>query len=193
MAGRPKIFDEAKALEKASNLFWAKGYEASSTEDLIAVMGLQRGSFYNTFGSKKALFIKALDLHEDAGLVEMESYLAASENPVQAIKDMFLSLPDCPPDEDKLGCFAGNTIAELSGIDEELADNARRHLKNMENMLFTYIHQAQGNGQLKTKTDPALLARHMLNLWNGFNITRRIYTDKEELRKLIQLNLELLY
>ena len=60
MAGRPKIFDQEKALEKASKLFWEKGYEATSLEDLITVMGIQKGSFYNTFGNKKQLGLKIL-------------------------------------------------------------------------------------------------------------------------------------
>ena len=192
MAGRPRIFNEETALEKASDLFWQKGYEATSTDDLIGVMGLQRGSFYNTFGSKKALFINAINFHEENSLLELKRVLKESSSPIQTLKEIFRSLADCPADEHGRGCFAGNTIAELSGIDEELAEHSGKHLKALENVFYNQVKSSQQSGELKTKTDARLLARYMLNLWNGLNITRRIYPNKRSLLPLIELQLELL-
>jgi TetR/AcrR family transcriptional regulator, transcriptional repressor for nem operon len=192
MAGRPKIFDEQEALEKASNLFWQKGYEATSTEDLIQAMGVQRGSFYHSFGSKKELFLKALDLYEISGLTEFKKLLKDSKNSIELIKSTFLSMVDCPIEEHQKGCFAGNTIAELASIDEELADKAKEYLKLMESLFFEQIKSSQATGELQTKTDAKILARYLLNLWNGINITRRIYPSKKDLIQLIEFQLEIL-
>jgi TetR/AcrR family transcriptional repressor of nem operon len=192
MAGRPKIFNEEVALKKAAALFWEKGYEATSTEDLIAVMGLQRGSFYHTFKSKKDLFINAINDHEVSSFNEFRKELEESSEPIQFIRAAFLHLADCPPFEHKKGCFAGNTIAELSGVDEELAENAKRLLKVFEDMLFKQIKRSQETGELKNKTDAKLLARYLLNLWNGINITRRIYPSRQALHSLIEFQLEVL-
>jgi TetR/AcrR family transcriptional regulator, transcriptional repressor for nem operon len=192
MAGRPKIFDEQEALEKAANLFWQKGYEATSTEDLIQAMGVQRGSFYHTFGSKKELYVKALHFYEMSGLTAFKKLLKDSENPIELIKSMFLSMVDCPTDEHKKGCFAGNTISELTSIDEELADKAKEYLKEMETLFFDQIKLSQASGELKTKVKAKILARYLLNLWNGINITRRIYPSKKKLIELIEFQLEVL-
>ncbi len=192
MAGRPKIFNEQEAVEKASHLFWKKGYEATSTEDLINVMGLQRGSFYHSFGSKKQLFLNAIDLHETKALIEFRKILKESANPVAVIKAMFVELAKCSPEEHRKGCFAGNTIAELSDVDEELATNAKNHLKALEQIFFEQIKLCQEKKLLKTKTDAKILARYLLNFWNGINITRRIYQSKKELILLIECQFEIL-
>ena len=192
MAGRPRVFEETTAVKKAADLFWAKGYEATSTDDLIKAMGIQRGSFYNTFNSKKELFIKAINLHERSSLLQLKEMLAVSEHPIETLKAVFLDMAECGDKNHLKGCFAGNTLAELSGIDEELAENAKLHLKEMESVIFNAIVKAKTNGQLKTKTDARLLSRYFLNLWNGLNITRRVYGNKSILLPLIKLQLEIL-
>ncbi len=61
MAGRPKEFDQQVALERAMKTFWANGYEATSVQDLLDAMEINRGSMYDTFGDKHALFSAAFD------------------------------------------------------------------------------------------------------------------------------------
>jgi len=192
MAGRPKIFDDRQAIEKASKLFWKQGYAVTTTEDLMQEMGIQKGSFYHTFDSKKALFLKAIDLHETNGLIELTRLLNENDQPIELLKSIFLNIADCPPDEHNKGCFAGNTIAELTNIDPELAHKAQEYLMEMENLFFGQIKSSQETGELKTKTDAKILARYLLNLWNGINITRRIYPSKKELIELIEFQLEIL-
>lgn len=192
MAGRPRIFNEKDALVKATSLFWEKGYEATSTEDLMQAMGLQRGSFYHTFKSKKDLYIAALNSHENDALNEFTDLLKKSQAPMDTLRTAFLAMADCADNEHKLGCFAGNTIAELSGIDEELVQNAVKHLKKFESIMKRQIRSSQYSGELKTKEDPALLGKYLLNLWNGLNITRRMYPDKRILKDLISFQLEVI-
>ena len=192
MAGRPKAFDEQKALEQAALLFWQKGYEATSTQDLIDGMGLQRGSLYHSFGSKKQLFQQAIDWHEMVSFAEFEKAIQDSADPIAMIKAVFLGLADCSPDDHEKGCFLGNTVAELSGIDEELVAKAKEHLEALERMLFEQLERAQQEGTLENETDPKLLARYLLNLWNGINITRRIHPSREALLPLIKFQLEIL-
>lgn len=192
MAGRPKIFDQQTALEKASQLFWEKGYEATSLDDLINAMGIQKGSFYHCFGSKKLLFIETIKLYEKLSFTEYERLLKEVESPIELIKAFFLHCADSPKSEHSKGCFAGNTLAELTGIDEELTKNAKEYLKRLENIFFEQISNAQKNKTIKNKTEPKILARYLLNLWNGINITRRIYQSNEDLKPLIEFQLSIL-
>lgn len=66
---RPKEFNPAEALDKAMHVFWRKGYEATSMEDLLTAMDINRGSLYATFGNKRELFLKAMDLYCTKGSV----------------------------------------------------------------------------------------------------------------------------
>ena len=61
---RQKEFDREEALDRAMAAFWSKGYAATSIEDLVAHMGIQRGSLYGTFGDKRRLFLAALDRYQ---------------------------------------------------------------------------------------------------------------------------------
>lgn len=192
MAGRPRIFDQKQALEKAAKLFWEKGYEATSLEDLITVMGIQKGSFYNTFGSKKQLFIESIKLHDTKSFTEFRKLLNETNNPIELIKSLFLQFADGPETEHNKGCFAGNILAELVGLDEDLTVDAKKYLKTLETIFFEQIKISQENGTLKNQTDAKILGRYLLNLWNGINITRRIYQTNKELKPLIEFQLSII-
>jgi TetR/AcrR family transcriptional regulator, transcriptional repressor for nem operon len=192
MAGRPKIFDEAQAVQNATNLFWEKGFDATSTDELMREMGLQRGSFYHSFGSKKDLFINAFMRYETMSFAELQRQLKASKKPMNVIKSIFYTLAKCSLEEHNKGCFAGNTITALSNIDAELTEIANNHLKKMENIFFEQIKSSQASGELTTKTDARLLSMSLINLWNGLNITRKVYTSKKDLKALVDFQLAVL-
>ena len=61
---RPREFDREVALERATCVFWAKGYASTSTEDLLAAMGIGRQSLYNAFVDKRALYLEALERYK---------------------------------------------------------------------------------------------------------------------------------
>ncbi len=192
MAGRPKIFDEQKAWDNATNLFWEKGFDATSTDELIRTMGLQRGSFYHSFGSKKDLFMNAFTRYETLAFDELRRQLKASKKPMNVIKSIFYDLAKCSIEEHNKGCFAGNTITALSNIDAELTEIANNHLKRMENIFFEQIKASQKTGELTTTTDARLLSFSLINLWNGINITRKVYTSQEDLKALVDFQLAVL-
>ena len=192
MAGRPKIFDEQEALNDAINIFWEKGFDATSMDDLMRAMGVQRGSFYHTFGSKKSLFINAFTQYETMSFDELRRQLNASKTPMKVIKSIFYTLADCSIEEHNKGCFAGNTITALSNIDAELTEIANNHLKKMENIFFEQIKASQASGELTIKTDARLLSLSLINLWNGLNITRKIYPSKKDLKAFVDFQLAIL-
>jgi TetR/AcrR family transcriptional regulator, transcriptional repressor for nem operon len=156
------------------------------------MMGLQRGSFYHHFGSKKELFINVFAQYETMAFDELRRQLKASQKPMDVIKSIFYDLAKCAIEEHNRGCFAGNTITALSNIDAELTDIANNHLKKMENIFFEQIRTSQKTGELTTKTDARLLSMSLINLWNGINITRKVYNSKEDLKALVDFQLAIL-
>src|SRR5688572_7654258 len=92
MAGRPRLLEEDQMLEKAVELFWQNGYEATSMEDLLHCMSLNKGSLYHVFGSKRELFSKALDFFGKKSQEDVERKIQEAASPLEGIKSFFLEL-----------------------------------------------------------------------------------------------------
>ena len=193
MSGRNRLFDEEKAMAQAAEVFWIKGYEAASTEDLLTAMNMNKGSLYNAFGNKRELFVKVFEWFAQRFIRNMKSVFFKHTNTFEAIREIFLQVayPNDPIDHTK-GCFYINILGETTGMDPELEKIAKEKLLEMEKLFHKELAKAQKEGQLNSSIQPALLAKYLLNLWNGLNITRRIYSEKE-LEKLVELNLQLCF
>lgn len=192
-AGRPKDFDEAAVLDKAVDIFWKQGYEATNLEELLAAMQMGKGSMYHNFGNKREVFKLALNRFMENFGKWLENAILNSNDPVKFIKDFFRGIARQDSNDHKKGCFLGNTVAELACIDPGLEKVAADHLEKIELIFYAHIKEAHKSGKLKTKEDPRLLARHLINLWNGINITRRMYSRSRDLLPLIELQLRVLH
>jgi TetR/AcrR family transcriptional repressor of nem operon len=192
MAGRPSIFDEEKVLDKATELFWTRGYEATSLDDLLAVMGMGKSSFYHAFGSKKELFEKVMDRFVNDTVHRLMIDLPVHPRPMERIREFFREIAEGGWGVHKKGCFMGNTVVALTNTDRALGVRAVRRLERMEALFCQYIEAAQRSGELKSREDPAILARYLLTMWNGLNITRRVHPDQAALGPLIELQLQVL-
>jgi TetR/AcrR family transcriptional repressor of nem operon len=191
-AGRPKVFDEAAVLDKAVDLFWKQGYEATNLEQLLAAMGMGKGSMYHNFGNKREVFKMALNRFMANFGTWLETEIAKAKDPIAFVMKFFRDISMQGVGEHKKGCFLGNTVAELACIDPRLEKVAVDHLEKIENTFYKYIRAAQDSGKIKSKDDARLIARHLINLWNGINITRRMYPNSKDLMPLIEMQLRIL-
>lgn len=192
MRGRPSIFNEEELLKKAQILFWEKGFTPTSLEDLLEVMQIGSGSFYNTFkGGKKELFSKALQLRRN-DLNDFKQQLQQSESPIDLIKDFFRSLAEAETNSHLMGCLIVNTIIEMSFVDQKFQDDALNVLKEMEQMYAWAIEKAQKEGRLKNNTHPDILARYLVTFWSGLNVLRRMYPDNAILKTQIEMQLSII-
>lgn len=192
MAGRYREFDEGRALEAAREVFWTKGYEAASLEELLAAMGLNKGSMYNAFGSKRELFIKVLDhfFREEGRAIN--AIFSQHKNPLKALREIFRQVTHpADPKAHAKGCFLVNTLGEMSGMDEELANLARNKLLDVEHIYRENIKKGIRDGYIAKGASPEALARYLVNMWNGMSISRRIY-GRKELEKLVDMQLAML-
>ena len=193
MAGRPKIFDEQEVIDKAIDVFWKKGFEAASAEELLTAMNIGKGSFYLSFkGGKKELYEKSLDQFSRKAMDRFQADLAEATDPVRFVKKFFLSMADSPKERQLNGCYLGNAIVEMSNVDTRTKNKAARLLSRLEESFSDIIRQAQIQNKIKTKENPDIIARMLINLWNGLNVTRRMYPDTKSLKKLIALQLQIL-
>ena len=189
---RPKTFDREQALESAMNLFWAKGYEATSVQDLLDAMGINRGSMYTTFGGKRALFLAALErycarLRGDTATGDSAG--ATNAGPLAEIRETFRSRIGAGPDP-RWGCFLCNTIVELAPHDEEVADRAESALRRLEAGYLKLLIRAAG--QLPENARPPALASFLTNAYLGLQVRVKTEPDSEAMGGMIETALSIL-
>ncbi|MGA7490288.1 MAG: helix-turn-helix domain-containing protein, partial [Xanthobacteraceae bacterium] len=130
---RPREFDADTALERAMEVFWSKGYEATSLDDLCEVTGLSRSSLYATFGSKRSLLLRSVDRYVEQRNPRIAEILA---RPLP-VRDAFAALARQFIDQivagpGRRGCFLGNCAAELPRGDRAALARVRRGLEATE-------------------------------------------------------------
>jgi len=193
MAGRPKIFDEKEAIDKATEVFRNKGYDTASADELLNAMGIGKGSFYLAFkGGKQELYIRSLKQFAEEFSKKIISAIEHSDDQIQFIRRFFLVLADAENCDIDKGCYLGNALVQLSEKDEDIKKITAGLLKNLQKIFATFIRKAQENGRLKNSDDPEVLAWHLTNLWNGIHVTRRMEASHETLRSMIDMNLRIL-
>ena len=193
MAGRPKIYDETDAIRKATTIFWKKGYEASSTEDLLAAMGIGKGSFYLHFkDGKRELFKRSLDLFSVEAMKRFNDRLSGADDEIKFLKEYFMSLADSTAEQRQKGCYLGNAIVEMSNIDPRLRAHAAALMDRLEQAFRNIIKKAQASNRIKNRTDARLLAKYLVNLRNGIFVTMRSENNKEDLKALIKQSLDII-
>ena len=121
MIGRPKEFDEADVLQQAMEVFWAHGYEATSVQDLLDAMGINRASMYDTFGDKHALFMAAFEHYGRTVTRGVEEVLDGPGSPLANIRKVLTRMAGDVVGGRSRGCLACNTAVELAPHDSEVA------------------------------------------------------------------------
>jgi TetR/AcrR family transcriptional regulator, transcriptional repressor for nem operon len=193
MAGRPKMFDEKEVVRKASAIFWKKGYEGASAEELLQAMEIGKGSFYLHFkGGKKELYQKSLAQYSQDRMAIFNKGLEAAADKIDYIKAFLLSVTTSSRERRARGCYLGNGLVEMAHMDGETQEQASALLTRLESAFKAVITEAQRSGRLKTREDPAVLARYVLNLRNGLWVTARMKQDQATFKKMVQFSLSLL-
>lgn len=193
MAGRPKIFDEEEVIEKATEVFWEKGYEGASADELLAAMGIGKGSFYLAFkGGKKELYIRSLQQFSKKFNAKFLAALAKSNDQIEFLKASFLQLSDEEESNKNKCCYIGNALVQTPVADTDTKNVAIQLLESMKPIYAGIIRKAQQDRVIKTKEDPEVLGGFLLNLWNGINVTRKMHVPAELLQETINVNLQLI-
>lgn len=125
---RPKAFDPDEILDRATALFWRKGYEATSVADLVEALGINRGSLYGTFTDKRALFLAALERYDERAIGAVVRHLRNAQGPGrERIQSLFDNIIRAVEERgDRRGCLVCNTAVELAATDPEIARNVQR-------------------------------------------------------------------
>lgn len=162
-------------------VFWEKGYRATSMVDLEQATGLQPGSIYNAFGSKKGLFLAVLDHYREQVVGERVNVLLQSGEPLAAIEAFFRTAYEDLEPEELAGCLLTNSAIEVASGDAEIQACVSEGITSIETAFKTRLEEAQALGVLSADKDPALLAAHLSACFQGFGVIGRLTRDKARL------------
>jgi AcrR family transcriptional regulator len=186
VTGRPREFDVDEALGRAMRLFWRQGYEGTSLADLTRELGITRPSLYAAFGSKEALFLRALDLYEARagyrqaalGVNDARAYARALLEGAADLHGDKRNPPGCLGVQGALVC-----APQSDGIRKELI----RRRKAGERVIRDRLIRAQGDGELPSAADAAALARYLSIVIYGITVQAAGGATREELRQAVEI------
>ena len=175
-----KTFDTEDVISRAIAVFWNKGYEATSMADLTKAMGINKGSLYNAFGSKKKLFIHALQQYDRNRTQRTLNKMYAMETPLDAINGLFDHVinHNCSNPDNK-GCLLVNTALELPNHDADIQQMITKSLDNLKNFFEQNIIRGQRNGSIPMHINPQTTAHVLRSLIVGLQVLSRGTCDPE--------------
>ncbi len=190
---RTKDFDEDEVLKKAVDLFWLKGYTATSMQDLVNGLGISRSSLYDTYGDKHTLFIKALESYQSTNSGRICSIINA-EKPVKEIIQRLLEMitGELLNDDSHKGCFMVNAEVEVAPHDQKVSQLICDNDQQLEDSFYLIIKKGQDNGEIKNTQDARALARFTFNTVKGLRVTAKSSTDSAIFKDIIKMTLSVL-
>lgn len=187
--GRPRKFREDEALDAAMRVFWEKGYEGTSLDDLTSAMKINRSSLYSTFGDKEALFRRVMKQYSAGPLSFMSEALSlkTARAVVEALLRMSVKFlgdtrhpPGCLSIQGGLACGSGNEEVKRAMVDWRKAGLAQ---------LQKRLQRARAEGDLKKGVDPTDLARLIMIVMNGLGVQAVNGATPAEMNRAVELAL----
>ena len=176
------LFDRDEVIKKVTDLFWEKGYNGTSMQDLVDVTGLNRSSIYNTFGDKFKLFNESLEYYRSFQNMLIDNAKSNTKTPKAAIELLFNGVWEQMNSTPEKGCYLSNCATELSNTDPRifdfLSDNKETVVKNFKSL----IEDAQKIGEIDKNKKPEILANYLFSSLQGLRVTSMVDRDKQHIK-----------
>jgi len=178
---RYKEFDRADVLLKAMLVFRDKGYEATSVQDLVTRMGINRFSLYETFKSKHDLFVEALQAYYDNVAIPFFNRLKDSKEGLKVIESSLMELAArIRSGRSPNGCLLCNTLAELGAKpDERMTTILEGYLKTLERNFYAAVLRAKKLGEISEAADAREHARFLVGYSTGLLSLAKVLSEGE--------------
>ena len=181
---RTPTFDREAVLEAALNLFWKNGYDGTSLIQLERATGLRPGSIYNSFGSKKSMFLKVIDYYIRKVVGKRVTAMTSHPKPLLGIQQFFLTAFNDVPVAQLNGCLLTNTATEVCINDIEIRDAVKEGVAMIESGFLKNLVSAQELQALAKDTNVNTLALHLTSCFHGLEVMARLNQNKKQLRLL---------
>jgi AcrR family transcriptional regulator len=186
--GRPVSFDRCQALEAAMRLFWERGYEGTSFDDLTAAMGISPSSFYNSFGSKERLYGEAVDAYAAKSATWFRGELEAAPDARSAIHGVLsASARAFTRCGEPTGCMISVACTAVPPGLEPMRDHMADLRRAGEAMMADRIRRGIAAGDTPPDADPAVLAAFFSTISRGLTVQARDGAPYERLQEIVDL------
>lgn len=183
---RPRTFDVEQVLDAATDVFWRKGYAATTPQDLCDATGLGRGSLYNAFVGKRELFDRVLERYNERGAVAQLDVLDGPKAVKDRIRDLLmLTLHNDQTGMRRAGCLAVSTAVQMGGNDEQLTKVLRKRFGETETALIAAIEFGQAEKEIRDDVPARRLARLVISAMYGMTVLNDVFADRRRLLDVV--------
>lgn len=180
-------FNRQDVIEKATNLYWKKGFHATSMRNLQDEIDMRPGSIYGAFGSKNGLFEESLRFYTDMGLAQIALCVDESNSSIEALKSFVKKQVICTQENAPNGmCMLAKTVGELTSEHQYLLNLTKEHLGEISAEFVKIISQAQANDEIPKSKTPEQLASYVQIQIAGLRTYAKIKSDKNMLDEMIE-------
>jgi TetR/AcrR family transcriptional repressor of nem operon len=191
--GPSKSFDPAAVLESARDVFWRRGYDGAGLSELEAAMGIGRKSLYDTFGSKRELYLRALEQYTETVIQKICRGLEDPRSgPLENLERVLDRLQKYHSSADSRGCLLGVAMAQAGPQDAELTELLRGYLRRLEHAFERTVRSAQSEGLIDRDARPKDVACNLVALTQGIALIGRITGRAPEPRASVRAALHAL-
>lgn len=193
--GRPRKLEPEAILEIAMDVFWDKGYEATSIADILRATGLHKGSLYQTFGDKKTLFIACLTAYQNQMFEQNRQIIESEDDPIIGLKKSLVemaSMSCTEGDDSNKGCMAVNTLVETAPHDHEIRAVLEKNEEKFHKYIISLLIKAEQEHGYKLKFPPEVMFGLVMTFMCGLSSVMKNMISSEEGYLLLETQLQLL-
>jgi AcrR family transcriptional regulator len=184
---RTKEFDRETALKAAVKAFADRGYEGTSTDDLLKAMGIGRQSLYDTFGDKKQLYLAALRHYNAQNVSDLVRTLNTASSPLAGIEAALLMFAAKPAVDAALGCMGVSAICEFGRSDDEITVMTDSMGRTLQGALERRLIDAKALGEISEDVDAVEAACFLASTLSGMKVSVRAGAGPDELRSIARM------
>jgi TetR/AcrR family transcriptional regulator, transcriptional repressor for nem operon len=189
---RPKKFDKEEVLKLATEIFWRKGFEATSVQDLVEQTKVNKQSLYDTFGDKHSLYLAALCRYRAESENQFGCLAAENISPKTVLRKLFENvIAEAVGDSEQKGCFINNAMIELAAQDEKIGKICLESMSSMETRLARLVKKGQEAGEIAESLKPETVAAFLFAALNGLRAVSKITPDENKLKEIAETTLSI--
>lgn len=193
ISGRPLKYDPDAALDAAMHLFWEKGYEATSMNDLLVAMGLSKSSLYQRFGGKKELFLQCIARYTERVGTRLRNQLREAPSGLFFIRELLLhATVEAAGNECRRGCMLMNTASEFAQQDPEIAGKVKGGFAGLRTILQEAVEQGRKEDSITAEQDSSVLAEYLITAIAGLKTIVKGGADQDQVRGVVDITLRAL-
>ena len=185
--GRKLEFNYERAVQRATKVFWAKGYSAASMRDLLSAMEIGEGSFYHLFGSKNRLYLECLRHYNDTVTRRRLEALEAEPSARKGLRDFFRGLMDDLENPRRpYVCLMSRSLSSDVLEEADLASSVKSGMKLFEERLSARLEKAKAAGELPSTFQPDISGQILFTFLQGYFRVIKVLKPRQEMWEQIE-------